>query len=447
MANGSLTNFAQAVNNPATFVPTGDPFAGLTELLTKLQSQSPMAPEKSRTQQFLDALQQSLAIGASKDSGQAVSQFLKQKQDVELEREKFKQQKQNQLMVATIQSALERARGMQEEQTRGREQARTNIYERQREGRAKQIKIEEEIRKLNLDKLRDKDQIDALKLEIDMREELEERYKIPRQRRARELARIQAIPEQEKRSVDRAADYLLILPDLDPTAAVKIARKFEGLDFDKLTPDETGIIKRFSLEKDKRLEELRKAEVTYKEVGAKMRGKDVYQDSFDKAFAANQGREIDTTYFRVPMPTKENPNNFIIKGKSELSRMDGINPEVRPLSPEDNEKEIIRRAKLRQQTNQELQRNRQEREQTQPKNKTNTTGIPQKLLDVLELGKQRKRTDEQLRIMLKANGATQEQINKLVPPSPQSQTKPNEAPKTKFERAMEALGKGFKINQ
>lgn len=104
------------VPDPTINQVQGDPYAGLTQVLQQLQSQQYTPPKEGTLQTILNALAGGASVLASNDSGAALSNLLQSRQQKQMQIEQIKQQHQNVLMQASIQGALEKARGIQQGQ-------------------------------------------------------------------------------------------------------------------------------------------------------------------------------------------------------------------------------------------------------------------------------------------------------------------------------------------
>lgn len=203
--------------DPSIMPPSGDPYGGLTQLLQQLQTQVYQPPQESTLTKVLTALAEGASIGASKDPGTALSNVLQNRQQKVQQTEQIRQQQRNNIMMAQIQAATEKARAMTQEGAQARNQAREDFYQ-------------EKTEKRGLKNLETKGQID-LKLEAErfrQNENLLTEFEPVKQARARNQKMIDMLPQQEQARLDLFARISATLPDIPYSVANDIAKKLSS---------------------------------------------------------------------------------------------------------------------------------------------------------------------------------------------------------------------------
>ena len=439
MANFPILSPFNVMPDPTKIVQQGDPYAELQQLIANMQQGSPIAPQRQGTlQTILNSLAEGASVLASSDSGAALGNILKGRQERADKFTTMNAEYQNNLNMLKLQAAVERARGITSEQTEARREQRQNIYNIQ-EGKRKLSQAKE---------LKEFETINAIK-ELELKEKFLNESEPARLVREKNRILLEDIPKQRRDAVEWEAMATALVENADPIMATRVAKKLAGLDPTPFTTAEA----QFKAEVDKarfkqsqlKLEEaradidLKKANTEYTRAGKP--GSSAFQDRFANSYNGALARDVvenlDNQYFRTS-------DNRILTAE-EIQKLPIVDPgkfSNRPLSPEENAKEVMRRVeKLKQLRMQQQQ---------QTNNEIKVGDIPDKVQRAFELGVSKKYSTEQMRVLLNANGATIEQINKLVPaqsPQAQQEVQKGQIPKTPFERAMEVLGKGFKIPQ
>lgn len=404
--------------DPSKFVPQGDPFAELTALLNNLGNRPAVAPPQQGTlQTILTALARGGAVLGSQDPGGTLGGILQGDQKRTDDFAKLNAEIQNNLMMAKIQSAIEKARSISAEQTQARQEQRQNIYEKDKEKR--------ELAKYGKEK-----EIDLATEEQKFRtnQKLLAEYEPAMMARELNKAYIQDWPQQRKDSVEWQAMAKTVMPNLNPEVAATIGDKLSKLNREPLTVEENDLVKKVNQAFSKQFEEERKAKIgkikaeTFREIQEGLYtqrdkpGASTFQNQFGNAFNRTLGTElansIDDTYYKLPNPD----GTFRMLSLNELKQTDMLKDKsvlnAVPASPEENLAEMQKRVqklktfKAQQETDLQQQ---QQLPSTQPQQKSDAD-----VQQAIRYYQSQSYTPEQMKQALKLSGATDEQINRLL---------------------------------
>ena len=335
-------NAGSAIDN----ISTGDPFAGLTQLLQQLQTQTYQPPQQGTLQTILNSLAQGASVLASPDPGGQLGNILQGRQQLQMQQQQMQQQQQNQLMVAAIQGALEKARGIQSEQQDIRKEARQE----------KALDLAAN-RQIETTKAIDLNKLDIQMKEAEQNQILLSKFEPDENRRARFKAGLQALPQQMQESLKMQTMMQTLLPEMPSEVAKSIADKQTGLAPRNFNSVENQWYSKFSqirnnqYKEDKDLERrVKESEITENEAQALYYQNSKIQDRYGNALQTNLGNAVadavDTNYFRVYSGT---PQERIVSQK-ELqgvmsSLLGSVQAKPQPLSPQETQMEQQKRIK------------------------------------------------------------------------------------------------------
>lgn len=398
-------------------VPQGDPYAELTMLLSKLGTQHTLTPPHQGTlETILNSIASGAAILASPDPGGTLSGQLKGRQERADLYNKINFERQNNLDLMAIQSAVEKARGIQGEQQQFRKEQREQAY-KQNEA------------KTEVDIYGKKKQIDIAGKEKEFRIEqnLLQEYEPLINARAKNMAYIQDYPKQRQDSLEWQALARTALPNLDPITAQTIGDKLSRLDRTELTLEENDLVKKanqaintmFQQEKNVKLGKL-KAE-TYREYqegayAARNKPGSGLSQSPENRFNANYAGAVgsaaaDRAFARFYY--KNNTTGQVITDK-DLNAMGILNPESRNftlMNPQETEAQRAIEVKRAIDAKGQVEQLQQQQQEVKP------SEVPEKVQRALTFAEKEGMTPEQKRLFLSSAqvGASPELINKLVP--------------------------------
>lgn len=335
--------------NPALQPQQGDPYAGLTQVLQQLQSQQYTPPKEGALQTILNALAGGASVLASNDSGAALGNLLQSRQQKQMQIEQIKQQQQQQIMVATIQAAMDKARGLQQEQAQirqeGRQEVSANLASQRRVAETKEI---------------DLNKLDMQAKEYEQNQLLLSKFEPDINRRKRFEAGLQAIPQQMQESLKMQTLMQTLVPDMPTEVAKSLADKQAGLTPRSFSSVENQWYSKFNnlrndeYKTDKELaRRVKESEITENEAQAIYYTNSKIQDRYANALQTNLGNAtadaVDTNYFRISGP-KDNPNVGSIVSQKELdtlfkNKLNSIVLRPQPLSPEETQIEMQKRVK------------------------------------------------------------------------------------------------------
>lgn len=393
-------------------VPQGDPYAELQALLNQIGGQAPIQPPQQGTlQTILNSLAQGASILASPDPGGALAQTLQGRQQRQDYYTQLNQKREENLQLIKIQAALERAKGLSDEQATVRQEQRKEIYA----DRASKRELEQYQGQKRIDI------ISSVQLARE-NEKLAQEFEPIRLVRERNRAILQDMPKQRQDSIEWQAMAATVMPNLDPVAAKVIGEKYAGLDRTPMTPEEIDLLKKVNQETSKMTKQEREiklgklkaetsrelAEAAYTRAGKP--GSANFQDRYANAYNSALGRDVveglDNQYFKTPdnrILTIEELNKLPITDQGKFAST--------PLNPQENAQEVMKRVeKLKQLRIQQQQNQVQQITPQIPASKMTDEAVQQAVRVLSGRGD----TSEQIKEALRINGASQEQINKFV---------------------------------
>lgn len=395
-------------------VPQGDPYADLAMLLSKLGQQHQLTPPHQGTlQTILDSIASGAAILASPDPGGTLSGQLKGRQERADLYNKINFERQNNLDLMAIQSAVEKARSIQGEQATFRKEQREQAY-KQNEA-ATELKL--------YGKKKDID-VATKEKEFRIEQNLLQEYEPLTLARAKNMAYIQDMPQQRKDSIDIQVLLRQGIPNLDPTTAITIADKLAKYDRTPLTIEENDLVKKANQELTKQSQEERKAKLgkigaeTYREYqegayAARNKPGSGLAQSPENRFNLNYAGAVgaaaaDRAFARFYYKNKAGQ---VITDK-DLNAMGILNPESRGfvmMNPQETEAQRAIEVKRAIDAKGQIEQLQQQQQEVNP------SDLSSKAQQVLEMGQKKGYTPEQIKVNMRANGISDEEINKLFP--------------------------------
>lgn len=390
--------------DPALMPPTGDAYSQLTQLLTQLQSQQYQPPKQGALETILTALAQGASIAASNDPGTALSNILSQRQQIQQNRENQERARQGQIQTAMVQGALDKARNVTQEQQTARKEGREFGYK----GAESQLQIETQ------------KQIDLNKLDIAQREaiqnnDLANRFSVDQSMRTKRDALAKAAPELFAKGIEIQSLMQTIVPDMPREIAASIARKQSGQEPPNYTPTENEWYNKYvqarneEYKTDKDLaRRVKESEITQNKAMALYYQNSKVQDRYQNALNTNLGNamadSIDTIYYRV--------KNGIIYSDKEVKALSASNPtwgiinKPVPLTEEENKQQVLNNVQKQKQLESVVMQNKATNN-PMPGQTTTKLNAEQIIQDARAKG----RTDEQIKVILKANGFDPNLVN------------------------------------
>lgn len=387
--------------------PQGDPYVALTAMLNNLSNQPlAQAPKMSTLDIVMDSIARAAAVGASQSPGETLTGFIKEKGQRRQENVEAERQRQNLINTAKIQAGFQQATDLAKEQARAREQGRGFTYEMKagEVGEAREIRKEARAYKRTIDlkeadlRFAERERENALFFE----NKNEAMINILRKNKIL----LDMLPQQNQEKIKMLSMWQSIDPDTDPDKFKTIAEKMTGMSRIPLTPSEKQLMNRVNMEISRREKELfeaqvekLKAEAEYARGGKQgslqsLLNRNVITNSTDELL-----KGIGDTYVRLP--------NGEVKAEKNLTQMEQLlNKKAPRLSPEEAKAETDKRIRAVQDALQQQENERRAIENPQQ--------IPENLQKVLEYGRKEKYTNEQLEVLLRANGATPSQIQQLI---------------------------------
>lgn len=344
------------VPDPSLLPQQGDSFQALTQLLQQLQGQPYQPPQQSKLTQVLNALAQGAAIAASPNPGETLGGILNTRLQIQQSRENAERARQGQLQTAMIQAALEKARGSQQEQTQAR-QARL--------GQALQVQTKKQELSLETQAVRERDldKLDVVRKEAIQNNDLANMFSRDTANRTQLIAMAQKYPEILSASNQQSALIQTLVPDMPLEIAESLGKKLNGALPPNFTPQEKQYYSQF-VQKRSEIESTERAAklaLSSSQTQENLSHAQFYsnqlaalQQAYDKNVLSNSIREeykaADTQYYDVP----DGKGGFVRMGESKIRGTIGA-ALARPLSPEENAKEIIKQQQKIKDLTQELQ--------------------------------------------------------------------------------------------
>lgn len=396
--------------NPNASVPMGDPYAELTAMLDRMQGQQFSLPQEGTLSTILNALAGGAAVLASPDPGGTLTNQMNQRQARKDKVAQINFDRQNNLDLLRINTAVEKARNITAEQQQFRKEQREQTYKDKDLGR--ELKL-----------YGGKKDIDLASTEQGFRleQKLLQEYQPLIDARVKNEVYMKDMPNQRKDSIEWQALARTALPNLDPMTAKIIGDKLSGLDRTPLTIEENDLVKKANQEINKQFQEERKSKLSvqgaqaFRDVQeglyAQRNKPGQFQDRFANNFQSALGQAAgDRAFARFYY---KNPTTGQVITDKEYNSIELTNPDkfsFKPLSPEEN-------AAQRQIEVQRAMETKDAIETQQQQNTVGATEISPKAQQVLEYARQQNYTPEQTKVLLNSNGISIEEINKIVPPT------------------------------
>jgi hypothetical protein len=398
--------------------PQGDPYAALQGIINNLNNQPIVqTPPLGALQTILDSLAQGAAVLASPDPGAVLSGQIKQRKDERLMREQALQRRQDLVNQAKLQLGFQQATDLSREQADYRKEQRANVQE-----------FAKEARQVNLFKKQKDIEAESAKSMAQWNEEFEAKNEPARLRRLQNKAVIDLLPDKFKQAAIWEADVRALMPNADPNIIQSIIDKKSGINPEPINSKEQEFIvkvneahfreakERYELTKEKTkadiTESKQRGQAALISANAQMiSAKNTAANNTMANWATKQKLDImETQFYKTPsgsVVSIDEVNKLPVQEKYTSIA----------LSPEENVKEQQRRI---QQINQAVG---QSQQQTNAVNQQLQQASGQRFSDAevmqaLEYARQNGKTPEQTKLILKASGATDEQINRLMGTKP-----------------------------
>jgi len=396
----------------------GDPYAALQSIIEGLNNQPVVqTPPPGALQTILDSLAQGAAVLASPDPGAVLSGQIKQRKEERLMREQALQRRQDLVNQAKLQLGFQQATDLSREQADFRKEQRANVQE-----------FAKEARQVNLFKKQKDIEAESAKSMAQWNEEFEAKNEPARLRRLQNKAVIDLLPDKFKQAAIWEADVRALMPDADPNIIQSIIDKKSGINPEPINTKEQEFIIKVNEAHFKEASEVR--ELNKKKIQAdisesQMRGKaaliganaalisarNTAANNTMANWATKQKLDImETQFYKTPSGS--------VVSIDEVNKLPLIEKfQAIALNAQENTAEQQRRI---QQINKAVG---QSQQQTNDINKQLQLASGQQFSDAevmqsLEYARQNGKTPEQTKLILKASGATDEQINRLMGTKP-----------------------------
>lgn len=441
---GSTQIMAQApplsafIPDPSLLPPSGDPYTEVTRLLTQLQQQQPVtAPQPNKLETILTALAQGAAVAASNDPGAALNNQINTRLQMKQEANIAERTRQNQLQVAMIQGALDKARGIQSEQALARKEGREFAYR----GAEGQLKIEEQ-KQLDLNRL------EVAQLEAIQNNDLANRFARDSANRTKLESMAKAAPDFFTEGNKMRALIETLVPDIPREISDSISKRMSGQLPPNYTPQENEWYARFvtarneDWKQDKDLaRRVKESEITQNQAQAEYYRNSKIQDKYMNALQTNLGNamadSIDSQYFRG-----KDGKIYSDKQLKAMPQIQQIMISPTPLTPEENLMEMKKNVEKQKTFQGEVINN--NTITTPMPGQPTTKPTPQ---DAYNQFKAKGRTDEQIRIAMQANQYTEQEINSVINQQPTQSIKEMENTVKFLENKMKDTSYGGMSNR
>jgi hypothetical protein len=410
--------FTPSGTSPIGQPPQGDPYAALQGIINNLNNQPIVqTPPPGALQTILDSLAQGAAVLASPDPGAVLSGQIKQRKEERLMREQALQRRQDLVNQAKLQLGFQQATDLSKEQASFREEQRRNATEIAKEGR--QIKLFKQQKDI---------ENESAKSLAQWNEEFEAKNEPARLRRIQNKAIIDLLPDKFKQAAIWEADVRALMPNADPNIIQSIIDKKSGINPEPINTKEQEFIVKVNeahFKEAKEIYELNKEKTKADITESKQRGqaaliganaalisaKNTAANNTMANWATKQKLDImETQFYKTPsgsVVSIDEVNKLPLTEKFQAIA----------LNTQENTAEQQRRI---QQINQAVG---QSQKQTNDINKQLQLASGQQFSDAevmqaLEYARQNGKTPEQTKLILKASGATDDQINRLMGTKP-----------------------------